>query len=268
MINTTGVFPIADISESISRSLTRAKEERLKTLVLQNPIPEHIAIIMDGNRRYARDIGKSSMEGHISGRDKLEDVLEWCLDLGIRILTVYAFSTENFKRAKEEVETLLSIFEENFMKIASDDRIHKNGIRITVLGQRDLLNGSLREAIEKAEEASKDYDKYFFNIAVAYGGREELLTAIKDIVTDVQAGKIVKKDIDESLVSNYLYTAPFPDPDLVLRTSGEVRISNFLLWQLAYSELYFTDIYWPGLSFTEFLKAIRSYQLRKRRFGE
>jgi tritrans,polycis-undecaprenyl-diphosphate synthase [geranylgeranyl-diphosphate specific] len=263
-----GVVPIADLSESISRSLTRAKEERLKTLVLQNPIPKHIAIIMDGNRRYALDIGKTSMEGHLSGRDKLEDVLEWCLDLGIRILTVYAFSTENFKRAKEEVETLMSIFEENFQKIASDDRIHKNGIRVTVLGQRDLLNSSLRDAIEKAEEASKDYDKYFFNLAVAYGGREELLSAIRDIVSDVQKGEIEQKDIDESLVSNYLYTASFPDPDLVLRTSGEVRISNFLLWQLAYSELYFTDIYWPGLTFTEFLKAIRSYQLRKRRYGE
>jgi tritrans,polycis-undecaprenyl-diphosphate synthase [geranylgeranyl-diphosphate specific] len=246
----------------------RAKEERLKALVLQNPVPQHVAIIMDGNRRYARDHGKGSMEGHLKGRDKLEDVLEWCLELGIKVLTVYAFSTENFKRSRTEVNTLLSIFEDSFNKVAKDDRIHKNGIRITVLGQKELLSDKLRKSIEEAEEISKDYDNYYFNIAIAYGGREELLWAIRSMVGDCKKGKIEPEDIDEKMVSSYLYTADFPDPDLVLRTSGEVRISNFLLWQLAYSELYFTDIYWPGLTYAEFLKAVRSYQLRKRRFGK
>lgn len=259
---------MADISDSISRSLVRAKEERLKKLVLQNPVPKHVAIIMDGNRRYAREYGKSSMEGHLSGRDKLENVLEWCLELDIHVLTVYAFSTENFNRSKKEVESLMSVFENSFRKISEDDRIHKNRVRITVLGQKELLRPSLREAIEKAEEKSKDYDKYYLNLAVAYGGREELLSAIKGIVNDCKEGKVEPGEIDERLVSSYLYTADFPDPDLVLRTSGEVRISNFLLWQLAYSELYFTDVYWPGLNYTDFLKAVRSYQLRKRRFGQ
>lgn len=222
---------------------------------------------MDGNRRFASDSGKVPLEGHLAGRDKLEDVLEWCVDLGIHILTVYAFSTENFKRSKKEVESLMHLFEEDFIKIANDDRVHKNKIRVSVFGQKELLPKKVQEAIRKAEENSGQYDEYFFNLAVAYGGREELITAIKSIVDDAKTGKIDRDDIDEELVSNYLYTAPFPDPDLVLRTSGEVRISNFLLWQLAYSELYFTDIYWPGLSFSEFLKAVRSYQLRKRRFG-
>jgi tritrans,polycis-undecaprenyl-diphosphate synthase [geranylgeranyl-diphosphate specific] len=223
---------------------------------------------MDGNRRFAEEVGKPPLDGHLMGRDKLEDVLEWCVELGVRILTVYAFSTENFKRSKQEVETLMGLFEQNFLSIAKDDRIHKNKIRVTVLGQKELLNESLRAAITEAEERSKDYDQYYFNLAVAYGGREELVTAIRKMVRDSMDKKLDPADIDEKVVSNYLYTAPFPDPDLVLRTSGEVRISNFLLWQLAYSELYFTDIYWPGLTFFEFLKAVRSYQMRKRRFGK
>jgi tritrans,polycis-undecaprenyl-diphosphate synthase [geranylgeranyl-diphosphate specific] len=183
------------------------------------------------------------------------------------VLTVYAFSTENFKRSRQEVDTLMELFEQNFLKIASDERVHRNRIRVSVLGQKELLPDRVREAIRKAEETSKGYSDYFFNLAVAYGGREELVSAIISIVNDVEAGKVRTDLINEELVSSYLYTANLPDPDLVLRTSGEVRISNFLLWQLAYSELYFTDVYWPGLSFTEFLKAVRSYQLRKRRFG-
>jgi len=263
-----GGFRITDYSSSISKGLIKAREERLKALVLQNPVPGHVAIIMDGNRRFASLEGRMPLEGHLAGRDKLEDVLEWCVDLGIHVLTVYAFSTENFKRSKKEVESLMTLFEENFLKIARDDRVHKNKIRVTVLGQKELLPERVQEAIREAEETSKKYSDYYFNLAVAYGGREELISAIQSIVHDAKEGKLEEDDISEELVSNYLYTADFPDPDLVLRTSGEVRISNFLLWQLAYSELYFTDIYWPGLTFSEFLKAVRSYQLRQRRYGK
>jgi tritrans,polycis-undecaprenyl-diphosphate synthase [geranylgeranyl-diphosphate specific] len=162
----------------------------------------------------------------------------------------------------------MALFEENFMKIATDDRVHKNKIRVTVLGQKELLPENVREAINRAEENSRDYSDYYLNLAVAYGGREELIHAIRSISSDVRDGKLSAEDINEKTVSDYLYTAPFPDPDLVLRTSGEIRVSNFLLWQNAYSEFYFTDVYWPGLSFTEFLKAVRSYQLRQRRYGE
>jgi len=259
---------ISEISQSITKGLIRAKEERLKSMVMKNPVPHHVAIIMDGNRRYAEEEGEEAMKGHLHGREKLEDVLEWCVDLDIRILTVYAFSTENFNRSEAEVNTLMSLFEENFLRIARDDRVKRNRIRVTVMGQTELLPASVQKAIREAEESTSEFDSYYFNLAVAYGGREELISAIRRIVDDCRSGTLDRDSIDEGLVSSYLYTADFPDPDLVLRTSGEVRISNFLLWQLAYSELYFTDIYWPGLTYTEFLKAVRSYQMRQRRYGK
>ena len=234
---------------------------------MSEPIPEHIAIIMDGNRRFATDLGLDPMEGHDYGRDKLEELLEWCLDLKIKILTVYAFSTENIKRKTKEVEKLMDLFKRNFEQLAVDERVHKHGIRVRVIGQRELLPMDIQDAIKKAEEETKDYDNYHFNLAVAYGGREEIIKAVKDIAQDSVEKKFEIDDINEDLVSKYLYTSEIPDPDLILRTSGEERISNFLLWQLAYAELYFADVYWPGFKKIDFLKAIRSYQMRKRRYG-
>jgi len=223
---------------------------------------------MDGNRRFAREIGLSTPEGHIKGKDKLEEVMEWCLELDIKILTVYAFSTENLRRDPDEVEYLMHMFAENFYKLGDDERIHKNKIRVTVLGQRELLPENLRRAIEYAEARSASYDSYFYNIALAYGSRQEIIQAVKIIAQKVKDGQLGMDEIDEDMVSKFLYTAPFPDPDLILRTSGEERVSNFLLWQLAYSELYFTDVYWPGFRKVDFLRAIRSYQQRQRRFGK
>jgi tritrans,polycis-undecaprenyl-diphosphate synthase [geranylgeranyl-diphosphate specific] len=222
---------------------------------------------MDGNRRFANGLGLPIIDGHEKGRDKLEELLEWCLELNIQILTVYAFSTENLKRKDKEVKKLYDLFEKNFYLLGDDERVHENKIKVTVLGQRKLLPRRIRKAITYAEEKTSDYDSYFFNLAIAYGGRQEITEAIKRIAEDAKSGKINPEKIDENVVSSYLYTSDFPDPDLVLRTSGEERISNFLLWQLAYSELYFADVYWPGFSKLEFLKAIHSYQLRKRRFG-
>jgi tritrans,polycis-undecaprenyl-diphosphate synthase [geranylgeranyl-diphosphate specific] len=236
--------------------------------VQEDKVPRHIAIIMDGNRRFAREFGLRPEEGHIKGKDKLEEVMEWCLDLGIRVLTVYAFSTENLKRDPSEVEYLMHIFEENFNKLADDERIHKHGIRLTVLGQRELLPENVQRAIRFAEEKTARYSNYYYNIAVAYGSRQEIIQAIKGIAQSVKDGRLSVDQIDEGTVTKFLYTADFPDPDLVLRTSGEERVSNFLLWQLAYSELYFTDVYWPGFRKVDFLRAIRSYQMRQRRFGK
>lgn len=204
----------------------------------------------------------------MKGKDKLEEVMEWCLDLGIKVLTVYAFSTENLKREQSEVDYLMHIFEENFSRLADDERIHKYGIRLTVLGQRELLPENVQSAIRFAEEKTAPYSNYFYNIAIAYGSRQEIIQAIKGIAQDVKEGKLRVDQIDEDVVTRFLYTADFPDPDLVLRTSGEERVSNFLLWQLAYSELYFTDVYWPGFRKVDFLRAIRSYQMRQRRFGK
>ncbi len=236
--------------------------------MLEGPIPKHIAIIMDGNRRFAKELGIEPTEGHLKGKDKLEEVTDWCLEVGVKILTVFAFSTENLKRKTQEIDRLMNLFAENFRRAGDDERAHKYGIRVKAIGQRNLLPKEVQDAIAYAEEKTKDYNNYFFNIAVAYGSREEILQAIRNIADDVSNGKLDSKNINEKVFSTYLYTADLPDPDLVLRTSGEERVSNFLLWQLAYSELYFADIYWPGFRKVDFLRAIRSYQNRQRRFGE
>ncbi len=236
--------------------------------MLEGPIPKHIAIIMDGNRRFAKELGIEPTEGHLKGKDKLEEVTDWCLEVGVKILTVFAFSTENLKRKTQEIDKLMRLFAENFRRAGDDERAHKYGIRVKAIGQRKLLPKDVQDAIAYAEEKTKDYNNYFFNIAVAYGSREEILQAIRNIADDVNNGKLDSKNINEKVFSTYLYTADLPDPDLVLRTSGEERVSNFLLWQLAYSELYFADIYWPGFRKVDFLRAIRSYQKRQRRFGE
>ncbi len=257
-----------DVSKIVSDAAYQAYERRLLHSVKQGTIPHHVAIIMDGNRRFAKEIGLgNTLEGHTKGRDKLEEVLEWCLEVGVRILTVYAFSTENITRPTEEIQHLMHLFAENFRRVGDDARVHHNRIKITVFGDRSLLPKEVVEAIEYAEGRTKDYDQYRFNLAVAYGSRQEILTAIRDVVRDAQAGKVQPDDIDEKFFSRRLYTADLPDPDLVLRTSGEERISNFLLWQLAYAELYFVDVYWPGFRKIDFLRAIRTYQMRTRRFG-
>lgn len=223
---------------------------------------------MDGNRRFAKELGMDPTEGHLYGREKLKEVLEWCLEVDLKVLTVYAFSTENFNRSPDEVGILMELFERNFKILAEDERVKKNHIKVTVLGQIDLLPPSVREAIADVMEKTKHYDNYFYNMCVAYGGRQEIVSAIRRICSDVKDGKVELEKIDEAMVSSYLYTKHFPDPDLVIRTSGEERISNFLLWQSAYSEFYFTDIYWPGFQKVDFLKAIRDYQMRRRRYGE
>lgn len=201
------------------------------------------------------------------GSKKLEEIVEWCHELGIRILTVYAFSTENFKRSKEEVNRLMKLFEEKFRELVTDKRVHEYGIRVNVMGRKDLLPKNVREAAEEAERVTRKYNNYFLNIALAYGGRSEIVDAIKDIVNDVLDGKLKPEDINEEIVRKYLYVPNMPDPDIVIRTGGEVRISNFLLYQIAYSELFFVDVYFPEFRKIDFLRIIREFQKRERRFG-
>ncbi len=263
-----GISATAGIAKAIADSAYYAYEKRLLSEVRQYPTPKHVAVIMDGNRRYAREMEILPDEGHERGKNKLEQMLDWCLLLDIKVLTVYAFSTENLNRNSEEIESLMHMFEENFRKVGDDERVHKHRIRIRAIGQIEMLPDAVQKAIAYAEERTKAYSDYTYNIAVAYGSRQEMLSAIRKIAECAKRGEIAVEDINEKLVSGYLYTEGMPDPDLVLRTSGEERISNFLLWQTAYSELYFSDVYWPTFSFLDFLRAIRSFQLRQRRFGE
>lgn len=256
------------LSHIVGDALRDLTEKRLFELVRQDPVPEHLAIIMDGNRRFAEEAGIAVKEGHAKGRDTLEELLDWCLELDIHILTVYALSTENLSRPKEEVDALMELFDRALRQIAVDERVHRHGIRVRVIGNRSLLPARVQEAIGIAERATEQYSKYRYNVALGYGGRDEIVEAIRALAREVKDGRMRPEEIDSAAVSRHLYTKDLPDPDLVFRTSGEERISNFLLWQSAYSELYFSEVLWPGLTRLEFLRAIRAYQLRRRRYGE
>ena len=212
-------------------------------------------------------VGISERRAHVSGADKLEEVLDWCWKLGIRIVTVYAFSAENFNRPDKEIEELMEMFEEKFREVAEHERVHQQKIRIKAIGKIELLPPGVRKAILRAEKSTEGYSNYQLNIAVGYGGRLEIVEACRKIAEKVGHGSLVPTQIDEDLIRTHLYTNGIPDPDLIVRTSGEERLSGFLLWQSAYSELYFCESYWPQFRQIDFLRAIRTYQQRERRFG-
>jgi len=245
-------------------------EKLLSYQIEGGPIPEHIALILDGNRRWARKRSLDPWIGHEYGADRVEEVLKWCLELGVKTLTIYAFSTENFRRSKKEVEELMKILEEKFRSALKNPEIHKHKVRVKAIGKIDLLPESVKEAIREVEEATKEYNEHYLNIGVAYGGRAEIVDATRRIAEEVKHGKIKPEDINEKVFEKYLYTShlPKPDPDLIIRTSGEERLSGFLLWQCAYSELCFLDVYWPDFRKIDLLRAIRTYQRRSRRFGK
>lgn len=231
-------------------------------------MPKHVAIIMDGNRRYSKIQGNIDViKGHEIGVDTLEKVLDWSIELGIEIVTAYAFSTENFNRPQREVEGLMKLFLVNFKRLVTHEKIHKNEVKVKVVGKLDLIPDNVKKAIHEAEEATAHYNKRLLNIAIGYDGRLEIIDSIKKIIKEVQDGKITIDDVDEDLVNKNLYTAGLADPNLIIRTSGEERLSGFLLWQSSYSELYFCESLWPELRKVDFLRAIRSYQERERRFG-
>lgn len=231
--------------------------------------PEHIAVILDGNRRWASEKDLDSWYGHKEGAEKVESLLEWCLKLNVKSITLYAFSTENFRRPRKEVEEIMRIASEKLQKILTDERIHKNKVRVKVIGRTNLLPGNLQKIIADVEKATQNYDKHFLNIAFAYGGRAEIVDAAKKIAEKVQKKELAPEEVDEELFEQHLYTSHLPkqDPDLIIRTSGEERLSGFLLWQSAYSELCFLDVYWPDFRLIDLLRAVRTFQKRKRRFG-
>jgi len=229
-------------------------------------LPEHIAIIMDGNGRWAklRELPRSF--GHKAGVEALKEIVRYCSDIGINILTVFAFSTENWTRPAEEVDYLINILLVEFLKKEIDE-LYKNNVKIKILGDIDSLSYSTKTHIYKAINMTNNNTGLQFNIALNYGGRNEIIDAVKAISKKILSGEIKEKDIDEKMLSNYLYTAGDKDPDLIIRTSGEKRISNFLIWQGAYSELYFSDVLWPDFRKVNLIEAIDEYGQRNRRFG-
>lgn len=228
-------------------------------------LPVHIAIIMDGNGRWAQKKGLPRVMGHKAGMEALKKTVKSCSDLGIKILTVYAFSTENWNRPQDEVNYLMDLLVEYMRKEVN--ALHKNKVKIKLLGEVDMLPDQTRTEIEEAIELTKNNEGLQFNIALNYGGRAEILRACRNLIKDLEAGNLDMDSADEKVFSSYLYTSNDPDPDLIIRTSGEQRISNFLLWQGAYSELLFVDRLWPDFDEAVLHSAILEYKNRNRRFG-
>ncbi len=227
-------------------------------------VPNHIAIILDGNGRWAKKRGMPRGYGHVKGCENLETICEVAKDLGVKYLTVYAFSTENWKRSKEEVDGLMRLFRSYLKKCLKIAK--KNDMCVRVIGDYSAFDADIRESIEKLQEFSKDFKTLHFQIALNYGSRDEILRALNRLLRDEKDGKITGK-VTEEMFSSYLDTAGLPDPDLMIRTSGELRLSNYLLWQMAYTEFYFTPVPWPDFDREELIRAIEKYNERDRRYG-
>ena len=229
-------------------------------------IPEHVAIIMDGNGRWAKKRHMPRTYGHAQGAKVLEQTLEDCDDLGIKYLTVYAFSTENWARPFEEVQVIMNLFRD-YLKSAVD-KCNRNNVRCMVIGERSRLSPDIIESVNNLEEATKDNTGITFIVAINYGSRDEIIRAVNKVAAEVKDGTVNPGEITPELFEAHLDTAGIPDPDLLIRTSGEERLSNFLLWQLAYTEFYFTDTAWPDFNKDELIKAIEKYSSRDRRYGK
>lgn len=252
--------------------LYRLYERRLLHEVQGNSIPRHIGIILDGNRRYGRELGlHDPRQVYDMGARKLDEVLDWCADLGVSAVTLWVFSTANLDRDADEVSGILGAVEAKMRLLADDPQIHSRRVRVRAVGRLELLPASTVAAIRAAEQATETYESLILTIAIAYGGREEITDAFRAFLRDqMQSGKNLEQVVEQiapAAIDRYLYTAGLPDPDLIIRTSGEIRLSGFLLWQSAHSEYYFSDVYWPAFRKIDFLRAIRSYQQRQRRFG-
>ncbi|MBW4689119.1 MAG: di-trans,poly-cis-decaprenylcistransferase [Komarekiella atlantica HA4396-MV6] len=229
-------------------------------------LPQHVAIIMDGNGRWATSRGLPRIAGHRQGAKTLKELLRCCKDWGISALTAYAFSTENWRRPAEEVDFLMLLFERLLRRELA--QMHQEGVRISFIGDLSVLPKSLQAEIERSSAETLNNQAIHFTIAVNYGSRNEIMRACRQVAEMVQRGELTAEEINESCVEKYLYTADTPEPDLLIRTSGEMRLSNFLLWQMAYTEMYFTDILWPAFDREAFHQALLSYQGRDRRFGQ
>ncbi len=228
-------------------------------------VPRHVAVIMDGNGRWARQRGKPRLFGHRAGAESLRAILRACRDHGVEFLTVYAFSTENWVRPKDEVGGLMSLLK-TFLK-KDEHELHENQVRLRVTGRIQDMPKAVRSELERVMEATKHYERWHLILALSYGGRTEIADAVRTIAEKVRAGELDPAQVDETLISRHLYLPDVPDPDLMIRTSGELRLSNFLLWELSYAEFYFTDTLWPDFREPSFAEALAEYSRRQRRYG-
>jgi short-chain Z-isoprenyl diphosphate synthase len=247
-------------------------ERRLLRQVRGRRVPQHLGIILDGNRRYALEQGVPDLrEAYALGAERLDDVLEWCAEVGVPAVSLWVFSTDNFRRSATEISGILSAVESKLALLARHPNSHRLGLRVRAVGKLDLLPDSTIAAIRAAEEATAGNRAMVLTFAVAYGGRQEIIDAVQSMLREKsKQGEELQAIIDgitEETIGQYLYAPDLPDPDLIIRTSGEIRLSGFLLWQSAYSEFYFCDAHWPAFRKVDFLRAVRAYQQRERRFG-
>lgn len=244
--------------------------KKLEKEIRKGDIPNHIALILDGNRRWAKKNFAIAKSGHWKGADAVENLLDWCEEFDIKIITLYALSAENLQRNDKELRDLFELIEARLEKLYNDPRIHRNQMRIKAIGRIESLPNDIQDVLKRLENITKNYNKHFLNIAIAYGGQDELVDAVKKIGNKIKEGVLRIEEIDKEEIESNLYTSHLPQssPDLILRTSGEKRLSGFLLWQSAYSELLFMDIFWPEFRKIDLMRAIRTYQKRKRRLGK
>ncbi len=260
-------------ARGLTRPLYRLYETRLEREVRAATMPQHIGLILDGNRRFARALGLEGKAGHEFGVDKAHEVLGWCLELGIPAATIWVLSTENHKkRDPDEVAHLMKLFEREARNLAKDPRIHGNRVKVRAIGRHDLFPQDVYASLRDLEAATAHYDGMNLNIAVGYGGREEIVDAVKQLLeTSAAKGETLQSiaaSLEPEMIGRHLYTADLPDPDFIIRTSGEIRLGGFLLWQSAFSEYYFCEANWPDFRRIDFLRAIRNYQARDVRMGK
>ncbi|MHA7646638.1 polyprenyl diphosphate synthase [Nitrosopumilus sp. S4] len=242
----------------------------MESEIRNGDIPNHVALILDGNRRWAKRHLTIPKTGHWKGADAVENLLDWCEEFDIKIITLYALSAENLDRNDEELDYLYDLIHQRLEKLYNDPRIHRNKMRVKAIGRIELLPDHIKEILSKLDDATKNYDNHFLNIALAYGGQYELVDAVKKIGEKIKDGSLDVKDINKKEIESNLYTSHLPQssPDMILRTSGEKRLSGFLMWQSVYSELVFMDIFWPEFRKIDLMRAIRTFQERKRRLGK
>jgi len=260
---------IKDFAFQVS-GLYKIYSRKLESDVKQGDIPNHLALILDGNRRWARRHLSMAKQGHWKGADAVENLLDWCEEFDIKIITLYALSAENLDRPDDELDYLFELIQKRLEKLYNDPRIHRRRMRVKGIGRTDLLPDSIRDVLKRLDEATRDYDGRFLNVALAYGGQNGLVDAVKKIGSKIVDGQLSVGDIDKKEIEANLYTSHLPQssPDMILRTSGEKRLSGFRMWQSVYRELVFMDIFWPAFRKLDLMRAIRTFPESKRRMGK